>query len=87
MALRYRDDLTLPLVAESTGSDSRRTPVAAFVPIAVALIGLALIMFGGATARDPATAVGVANQVQVDPIATGSIPERDRAYDLMMLDR
>jgi hypothetical protein len=85
MALRYRDDLTLPLVAESTGSDSRRTPIAAFVPIAVALIGLALIMFGGATARDPASAIGAAKQV--DPIATGAIPERDRAYDLMMLDR
>lgn len=86
MAFRCADTSTPDSFAAAAAEPCpRRTAVIAVVPIAVALIGLALIMFGGATARDPASAIGAAKQV--DPIATGAIPERDRAYDLMMLDR
>jgi len=86
MTAEHRDDLTLPLAAEAGADRQPSTPIAAFVPIAVALIGVGLILFGGLTARDPATVVGAA--VEVDQVVTGSIAqERDHHRDLMMLDR
>ena len=85
MTAKYRDDLTLPLVQEADARGPRRTSIAAFVPITLALIGIGMILFGGLSARDPATAIGAVSQV--DPIATGSIAPRDNRHDLEMLDR
>ena len=85
MPAKDQDDLLLPFVAEAAPTGPSRTSVAAFVPIALALIGVAMILFGGLSARDPATAIGAA--YPVDPIQTGAIAPRDRAYDREMLDR
>ena len=85
---RIREDLTLPFIIEADDSGPRRTPIVAFVPIALALAGIALILFGGLTARDKNTIIGDAIAAgKIDPIVTGSIAPRDHAYDLMMLDR
>ncbi len=87
MTAQYRDDLTLLVTPQVGDSDQRRTPIAAFVPIAVALIGIGLILFGGLKARDADTVTG-AVAVEVDQVVTGSIAqERDPRHDLMMLDR
>ena len=71
MTDKFRHDLTLPLVGDTADRGPQRTPIAAFVPIALALIGVGAILFGGLQARDPATAIGSIGAV--DPIATGSI--------------
>ena len=71
MTAKFRDDLTLPLVVDTANSGRQRTPVAAFVPIALAFIGVGAVLFGGLSARDPATAT--VSIGAVDPIATGSI--------------
>ncbi len=81
-----REDPTLPLIIEAIERRSRRTLITAFVPIAVALIGIGLLAFVRLPSGDSATMARAADAV--DPVVTGSIaPERDRAYDLMMLDR
>jgi hypothetical protein len=45
-------DLTLPLIPEAARRNHGPVPVAAYVPIAVALLGVALILLGGIRARD-----------------------------------
>jgi hypothetical protein len=85
-----REDPTLPLIIEATERRSRRTLITAFVPIAVAVIGLGLIAFVRLPAGDTATAAVA--PAGVDPVTTGSIapqpePKRDPVYDLIMLDR
>jgi hypothetical protein len=45
-------DLTLPLIPEAARRNHGPVPVAAYVPIAVALLGVALILVGGVRARD-----------------------------------
>lgn len=86
MSANHRDDLTLSLVPETGANGLRRAPFTVFVPIFLALVGVAMILFGGLSARNQtATAVGVA--AEVDPVATGAIPERDRRRDIEMLDR
>jgi hypothetical protein len=66
MANSVHEDLLLP---ESPASRPRQSPLAAFVPIAVALFGVAAILAGGVSARD----VAVADRAAVDPITTGSV--------------
>ena len=86
MTDRIRDDLTLPLIIEAEDG-RRRTPIVAFVPIAVAVIGVLMILFGGLSARD-STSLGAAERI--DTVTTGSLPAapaRDRRHDLEMLDR
>ena len=67
MANLLPDDILLP---QSAASRPRPIPVAAFVPIAVAMLGVAAILFGGVSARDMAVAE---DRAAVDPMTTGSI--------------
>jgi hypothetical protein len=68
MAYTLPDDILLP----SASADRRpgRSRIAAFVPIAVALVGVAAILFGRVTVHEVS-----ANEVPaaVDPMTTGSI--------------
>ena len=67
MAKTLPDDILLPA---SEATPPRRSPLAAFVPIVIALFGVAAILFGGVSARDLTATEGTA---AIDPIATGAI--------------
>jgi hypothetical protein len=86
MRVLVSEDLTLPLIIDAYESRPRRTRVAAFVPIAVALLGVLMILIGGITVN-PSGTTTVSAEDRVDPIVTGSIAPRDRLHDLIMLDR
>lgn len=79
----HHSDILLPRAAWGEGIG--RTKLAAFVPITIALIGVAAILAGGITVR---TVDSAATVVEVDPVTTGSImtPE-ERRRALEMLDR
>lgn len=80
-------DILLPRAAWSTPKG--RSRAAAFVPITLALVGVAAILFGGVSARiDTGGHAHAAAVTDVDPVITGSIraPE-DRRRALQMLDR
>ncbi|HVZ13890.1 MAG TPA: hypothetical protein VG894_05470 [Bauldia sp.] len=63
-----------------------RTRVAAFVPLALALVGVAAIMLGGVSSRG--TTNVAASAPGVDPVVTGSIVSADEQQRAMkMLDR
>jgi hypothetical protein len=74
-------DVILPPAATATGIS--RSRIAAFVPLALALVGVAVVLLGGVSARSTDTA----SVTNVDPITTGSImtPEQ-RRHALEMLD-
>ena len=57
-----------------------RTGLAAYVPITVALLGVAFIMLGGISARAPMVA---ANAVYDEPIITGSIAAPTIDFDAL----
>ena len=61
-------DILLPTDVEPV-RPHHKSRFAAFVPITLALIGIAAILFGGVSARSTDTA---ARQI-VDPITTGSL--------------
>lgn len=80
-------DILLPRSAWSTPEG--RSRAAAFVPITLALVGVAAILFGGVSARMDATAHAAVTDI--DPVITGTIaapltPEARREA-LRMLDR
>jgi hypothetical protein len=76
----------LPPARETADRGLMRSRIIAFIPITLALLGVGAILFGGISARDPATAVSALEEI--DPIQTGSIaPERDHRRDIEMLDR
>jgi hypothetical protein len=75
-----REDIVLPPRAGDGDDLSRSNPIAAFVPIALALFGVGLILFGGVRAIDPASEAGAS---MVDPIVTGAVtPPGDHLHDL-----
>ena len=92
MSIRYPDDAILPLTGEADRRPARPKP-AVFLPIAIALAGVVAILFGGLPARDPATAISKAEQI--DPVVTGSVQPAsfdamapaDQRRALEMLDR
>jgi hypothetical protein len=90
MSVRYPDDAILPPMGRAD-SGPARVRLATIMPIAIALVGVAAILFGGLTARDPATAISKADTI--DPVMTGSIakPAQDKpddiAHILEMLDK
>jgi hypothetical protein len=76
-------DILLP---ESAASDISRTKLAPFLPIALALAGVAFILVGGVSVRGSSSEV--AATAGIDPIITGSIMSPDdRRQALEMLDR
>jgi hypothetical protein len=76
-------DIILPpgMAQSATG----RSKLAAFVPLTLALIGVAAVLLGGVSARHDES---VAQLRQTDPMTTGAIttPE-DQRRALEMLDR
>jgi len=79
----HHSDILLPRAAWGEGIG--RTRMAAFVPITVALIGIAAILSGGITVRGTQATAEVN---AIDPVTTGSVmtpSERRRALE--MLDR
>jgi hypothetical protein len=79
----HHSDILLPRAA--WGSALTRSRLIAFVPIAVALLGIGVIFFGGISARTGDTAS--MSVTEVDPIVTGSIATPDERRALEMLDR
>jgi len=62
-------DILIPTAADTTDGRPPQSRFAAFVPITLALVGVAAILFGGVSARHTETAATQA----IDPITTGSI--------------
>ncbi len=72
-------DLTLPLIPEDLQRNQGPVPLAAYVPLTVALIGIAFILAGGLGSRDTSLQAGLKAPVAgVDAIVTGSIPASAR---------
>jgi hypothetical protein len=87
MSIQFSDDAMLPLKGQSDPRPARLKP-AVFVPIAIALIGVAGILLGALPVRDPVMAISKAEQV--DPLVTGAVQltsDTDRRRVLEMLDR
>lgn len=70
MASASPDDILLPTATGSVDRRPSHSRVAAFVPITIAVIGVAAILLGRVTAHDIA-ASGIADGV--DPVITGSV--------------
>jgi hypothetical protein len=87
MSIRYPVDALLPPSRETDTRPARLKP-AVFLPIAIAMAGVMVILFGGLPVRDQATAIGTADQI--DPVVTGSVQpaaDAERRHALEMLDR
>jgi len=69
MASKYRNDILIPLEIEPIETRPEESKLAAFVPIVLALIGVAAILAGGISAKSHE----VAGRPAVDMIETGSI--------------
>ena len=85
MTVQTETDLTLPLIPDVARRNQGPVPPAAYVPIAIAMIGVALVLIGGISVRaidNPAMAVA-AVETTLPNIAT----ERDMRHDLEFLDR
>jgi hypothetical protein len=83
MTVKTETDLTLPLIPDVRRNQGP-VPVAAYVPIAIALIGVALVLIGGISVRaieTPSAAV-----VPVEVLAN-VVKDRDARHDLEFLDR
>jgi hypothetical protein len=65
-----RNDILIPLEIEPITHVPPRSRLAAFVPIAVAIVGVIAVLAGGVSARHAEYAARQA----VDPITTGSVP-------------
>jgi hypothetical protein len=78
----HHSDILLPRSA--WGTAITRSRLAAFVPIAVALIGIAVILFGGISAGTDTASTSI---TEVDPIMTGSVATPDDRRAMEMLDR
>lgn len=76
-------DIILPPAAAAPGAS--RSKLAAFVPITLALFGVAAVLLGGVSARHGEA--DVASARQIDPIVTGSIAPDDERRAMEMLDR
>jgi hypothetical protein len=70
MASRLPDDIMLPPSAAPASAPAARSRLVAFVPITVALVGVAAIMLGHITAADLKVTQAAPG---IDPIETGSI--------------
>jgi hypothetical protein len=87
MTLKIDTDLTLPLIPESARLNRGPVPVAAYVPISVAVIGVALILVGGIRSHGSEREVASMPVAGVDTIVTGAVKTRDARHDIQWLDR
>jgi len=67
--MAQRDDVLVPAPTPDPGTTTLRMKLAAFVPLTIALLGIAAILVGGISARHQDTAAAPA----IDGITTGSI--------------
>ena len=79
-------DLTLPLIPEAARRNQAPVPAAAYVPITIALIGVAVVLLGGISVRavDSPTVPTAAFGGQEPPAIA---QDRDVRHDLEFLDR
>jgi hypothetical protein len=75
MSTTLPDDILLPTLPDSTDRRPARSRIVAFVPITIAIIGVAAILVGRVTVNEIARGDGL------DPIATGSIQTVRPAVD------
>jgi hypothetical protein len=69
-----REDLTLPLIPERSHNNRGPSPAAAFVPIAIAVVGVFIVLLGGISVRAIDAQGGSAVQarsVDARPAASG----------------
>jgi hypothetical protein len=68
-------DLTLPLIPDDIRRNQGPVPLAAYVPLTVALIGVAIILAGGLGSRGAGvqTAQQAPVAATVDTVVTGSV--------------
>jgi hypothetical protein len=64
-----RNDILIPLEIEPVAHVPPRGRLAAFVPIAVAVVGVIAVLIGGVSARN----ADLAARQAVDPVMTGSV--------------
>ena len=69
MASKFRNDILIPLEIEPIETRPEGSKLAAFVPIALALIGIGAVLAGGISAKHHE----LAGQPVLDTIETGSI--------------
>jgi hypothetical protein len=69
MASKFRNDILVPLEIEPIETPQTASRLTAFIPIVLALVGVAAILAGGVSAKTRA----FASRQEVDTIATGSI--------------
>jgi hypothetical protein len=84
MTARIETDLTLPLLPEAIRSNTQRPPLSAYAPIAVALVGVAMILVGGLQARSDNGRALAAKTIDLQ--TTSAIARRDVHHDLKTLD-
>ena len=75
MASKFRNDILIPLEIEPIEIRPEGGKLAAFIPIALALIGVAAILVGGISAKNRE----VAGRPAIDTMVTGSIAPAIRA--------
>ncbi len=74
------------ILPPAVGAGISRTRMAAFIPLALALVGVAAVLVGGVSARGTGNVTASAGAV--DPIVTGSIVSPDEQQRAMKtLDR
>jgi hypothetical protein len=85
MTVQTETDLTLPLIPEIARRNQGAVPPAAYVPIAIAMIGVALVLIGGISVRavDTSSVAVAAAETTLPNVAK----DRDVAHDLEFLDR
>jgi hypothetical protein len=69
MASKFRNDILVPLEIEPIEAPREPSKLTAFIPITLALVGVAAILAGGISAKSRE----VASRAAVDTMVTGSI--------------
>jgi hypothetical protein len=85
MTVNSDTDLTLPLIPDMARRSQDSVPLAAYVPIAIALIGVILVLIGGISVR--AIESPSAATVPVFQVLPNVARDRDARHDLEFLDR
>jgi hypothetical protein len=81
--MSHFSDALAAVAAEKT--ELPRARLAAFVPIAIALIGVGVVLTGGISAT-PKPGEAIATAAAIDPVTTGTVAPAVRADALARLD-
>ena len=69
MSTKVPDDVMLPMGAASADARPGQSRIVAFIPISIAIVGVAAILLGRVTAHD----VAAIDKPGIDPVQTGAI--------------